>query len=146
MAKKKANPTILSSIKDNRGRGTVGEFLKDNIKENADLSFVSAYFTIYAYEKLKSELNSVNNLNFLFGEPTFIKSLDPDKTNKREFKVEDEQLVIPLKSRLQQKIVAKECAEWIQEKVNIKSMVKPNFARQNVSRSKQQRNAKSNIR
>lgn len=127
MGKTKVNPTILSSIRDNRGRGTTGEFLKDNIKENAELSFVSAYFTIYAHEKLKSELKSINNLNFLFGEPTFIKSLDPDKTNKRDFKIEDEQLVIPLQSRLQQKLVAKECAEWIEKKVNIKSMVKPNF-------------------
>ncbi len=36
-------------------------------------------------------------------------------------------LVIPLESRLTQKAVAKECADWIEEKVNIKSMVKPNF-------------------
>ncbi|MDD4803505.1 MAG: helicase-related protein, partial [Syntrophomonas sp.] len=52
---------------------------------------------------------------------------DPDKTNKRDFKIEDEQLIIPLQSRLQQKLVAKECSEWIEQKVNIKSMVKPDF-------------------
>ncbi len=72
--KTKTNPTITSSIRDNRGRGTVGEFLEENIKPDAALSFVSAYFTIYAFEKLKKELESINNLNFLFGEPTFIKS------------------------------------------------------------------------
>jgi len=33
-------------------------------------------------------LDSVKTLNFLFGEPTFIKSIDPDKTNKRDFKIE----------------------------------------------------------
>lgn len=120
-------PTITSSIIDNRNRGTVGEFLKENIKPQSDLSFVSAYFTIYAYEKLKGELESINTLNFLFGEPTFIKSIDPDKTNKREFKIEDDKLIIPLENRLQQKAIAKECAQWIEEKVNIKSMVKPNF-------------------
>lgn len=127
MAKAKITPTITSSIRDNRERGTVGEFLQENIKPDADLSFVSAYFTIYAFEKLKKELDTINNLNFLFGEPTFIKSIDPDKTNKRDFKIEDEQLIIPLESRLQQKTLAKECAAWIEEKVNIKSMVKPNF-------------------
>ena len=44
--------TINSSIRDNHKRGTVGDFLIDNIKNGSELSIVSAYFTIYAYEKL----------------------------------------------------------------------------------------------
>ena len=39
----------LSSIKDNHKHGSVGQFLIDNLKSQADLSVVSAYFTIYAY-------------------------------------------------------------------------------------------------
>ena len=117
----------LSSIRDNKNRGTVGQFLIDNIKSEADLSIVSAYFTIYAYSHLKGQLDSINKLKFLFGEPTFIKSLDPTKINKRDFKIEDDKIVIPIESRMTQKSVAKECSEWIQQKVEIKSMVKPNF-------------------
>lgn len=117
----------LSSIRDNRDRGSVGQFLRDNIKDNSDLSIVSAYFTIYAYNHLKDQLNNISGLKFLFGEPTFIKSLDPNKTNKRDFKIEDDKIVIPIESRLTQKAVAKECSDWIEEKVEIKSMVKPNF-------------------
>lgn len=117
----------LSSIRDNRDRGSVGQFLRDNIKDNSDLSIVSAYFTIYAYNHLKDQLNNINGLKFLFGEPTFLKSLDPNKTNKRDFKIEDDKIVIPIESRLTQKAVAKECSDWIGEKVEIKSMVKPNF-------------------
>jgi len=67
----------FSSIKDNHKHGTVGKFLQDNIDDEANLSIVSAYFTIYAYEKLKDQLNSIEHLRFLFGEPTFIKSIDP---------------------------------------------------------------------
>lgn len=119
--------TIESSLRDNKNRGKVGDFLKDNIKENSDLSIVSAYFTIYAYEKLKEQLNKINHLNFLFGEPTFIKSLDPTRVNKRDFKIEDDKLIIPTESRLSQKSIAKECSDWIEQKVDIKSMVKPNF-------------------
>jgi hypothetical protein len=118
---------IKSSIRDNKDRGKVGEFLKENIKEDSCLSFVSAYFTIYAYEKLKEELDGIDHLNFLFGEPTFIKALDPTKINKRDFKIEDDKLIIPLQSRLTQKSIARECADWISQKVDIKSMVKPNF-------------------
>lgn len=117
----------LSSIRDNKNRGTVGQFLIDNIKSESDLSIVSAYFTIYAYSHLKGQLDSINKLKFLFGEPTFIKSLDPTKTNKRDFKIEDDKIVIPIESRMTQKAVAKECSDWIQQKVEIKSMVKPNF-------------------
>lgn len=117
----------LSSIRDNKNRGTVGQFLIDNIKSESDLSIVSAYFTIYAFSHLKGQLDSINKLKFLFGEPTFIKSLDPTKINKRDFKIEDDKIVIPIESRLTQKSVARECSEWIQQKVEIKSMVKPNF-------------------
>jgi len=117
----------LSSIRDNKNRGSVGQFLIDNVKSDSDLSIVSAYFTIYAYSHLKGQLDSINKLKFLFGEPTFIKSLDPTKINKRDFKIEDDKLVIPIESRLTQKSVARECSEWIQQKVEIKSMVKPNF-------------------
>jgi len=116
-----------SAIKDNHKHGTVGEFLKDVITGNSEVSIVSAYFTIYAYHKLKENFDGINKLNFLFGEPTFIKSLDPEKVNTRDFKIEDDKLVIPLESRLTQKTMAKECSEWIKNKAEIRSMVKPNF-------------------
>ena len=117
----------MSSIKDNYKKGSVGQFLAENIKPEADVSIVSAYFTIYAYHKLKEELDQIHQLRFLFGEPRFIKSLDPEKNNKRDFKIEDDKLVIPTESRLSQKAIARACAAWIQDKVAIKSMVKPNF-------------------
>lgn len=119
--------SITSSIRDNHKRGTVGDFLKTNIKPDSELSIVSAYFTIYAYKQLKDQLESIKHLDFLFGEPTFIKSLDPNKTNKRDFKIEDDKLVIPMENRLTQKAIARDCSEWIKNKVAIKSLVKPNF-------------------
>lgn len=109
-----------SSIRDNRTRGSIGDFLCTKIKKNSKLSFVSAYFTIYAYDKLKQKLDSIDTLDFLFGEPRFIRSLDPEKNISKSFGIEDFNLA--LKERLEQKIVAKECAEWIRNKVNIKSI------------------------
>jgi len=116
-----------SSIRDNYNRGKVGEFLAENIKEDSKLSIVSAYFTIYAYEKLKNKLNNIESLNFLFGEPAFVKEMDPSKVNKKEFVIEDDSLIIPLERKLTQKSIAKECSTWIKTKVNIKSIVKSNF-------------------
>ena len=74
-----------SSIRDNHSHGAVGDFLKQAISHNSDVSIVSAYFTIYAYHHLKSNLDNIKGLRFLFGEPTFIKSLDPEKVNTRDF-------------------------------------------------------------
>ncbi|MCC7431761.1 DEAD/DEAH box helicase family protein [bacterium] len=114
-----------SAIKDNQKRGNVGGFLCEKIKPNSKLAIVSAYFTIYAFDRLQEKLSKIDKLDFLFGEPRFLKSLDPEKTDKKSFKIEDEGL--SLSSRLQQKKIAKDCADWIKEKVNIKSMIKPNF-------------------
>ena len=74
--------SMKSGIRDNRpSRGTVASFLKDKIHPGADLSFVSAYFTIDAYEALKEQLDQAERLRFLFGEPTFIQGIDPEKTH-----------------------------------------------------------------
>ena len=121
--------SIQSSIRDNHAKGKVAEFLKEHIASDSKLSIVSAFFTIYAYEKLKKELDGINHLKFLFGEPRFIqaKDLDPELKNVRAYKFEDDTLTIKLENKLQQKKVAKECAEWLRQKAEIRSMVKPNF-------------------
>ncbi len=86
-------PSINSyGIRDNHQHGKVAEFLIEKIAEGSQLSVVSAYFTIYAYDALRGRLDQVDGLRFLFGEPRFIASLDPDKTDKKTFKIEDEGL------------------------------------------------------
>jgi hypothetical protein len=60
---------IQYAIQDNRSRGKVGDFLKTCLKDGATLSFVSAFFTICAYEKLKDQQHKIDHLNFLFCEP-----------------------------------------------------------------------------
>jgi len=115
----------ISGIWDNHNRGEIGAFLRDKIRANADLSFVSAYFTIYAYEALKTELDGINHLRFLFGEPRFIQSLDPDKTETKAFRVENDAL--ELANTLEQKRVARDCAAWLEAKVDVRSIIKPGF-------------------
>ena len=114
-----------SGIRDNYRRGSVGDFLKEKITPGTDLSFVSAYFTINAYAALKDQLDSISRLRFLFGEPRFIQSLDPEKTGKKTFRIDND--IITLSNRLKQKHIAKECTKWIKEKVDIKSVIKRGF-------------------
>lgn len=114
-----------SSIRDNYRQGIVGDFLRTKVREGSSLSFVSAYFTIYAYQALQKELNAIDHLNFLFGEPRFINSLDPDKTDKKHFRIENDEL--RLENKLEQKRLARECAEWIMSKVDIRSVKQTGF-------------------
>ena len=105
--------------------GTVADFLRDKIQDGASLSFVSAYFTIYAFHKLKDKLTNVKELRFLFGEPSFIHGMDPTKTESKAFQLTEEGLSLP--DYLPQNEIAKACAEWIRDKVTIKSVQKSNF-------------------
>ncbi len=119
------NEESNGGIRDNHSRGKVADFLVKKIAAGSTLSVVSAYFTIYAYEALSVELNEIGNMRFLFGEPRFIASLDPDKTDKKAFKIEDEGL--ELSNRLQQKDVARRCAKWLSDKVEIRSIRESNL-------------------
>ncbi|HEV2453987.1 MAG TPA: SNF2-related protein, partial [Verrucomicrobiae bacterium] len=114
------NPPNISGIRDNHSRGVVADFLKAKIQPGSSLSVVSAYFTIYAYSALKEKLDQIDHLDFLFGEPRFITSLDPEKTEKKTFIIDGAGL--HLANQLEQKHVARECAEWIRNKVDIRSV------------------------
>ncbi|TXH26952.1 MAG: ATP-dependent helicase [Elusimicrobia bacterium] len=120
-----ANGPNSFGIRDNHTRGKVADFLVEKINAGSHLSVVSAYFTIYAYEALSAKLDGIGHLNFLFGEPRFIASIDPDKTDKKSFKIEDEGL--ELANRLQQKEIARRCAAWIRKKVDIRSVRQANL-------------------
>lgn len=102
--------SAISGIRDNYLRGAVGEFLLEKIREGSDLSVVSAYFTIYAFGALQKRLVEIDRMRFLFGEPRFLQSLDPERTDKKAFKIEDEGL--QLANRLQQKRLARDNCKW----------------------------------
>ena len=107
-----------SNIRDNNMYGTVAEFLQDKIEDGSCLSFVSAYFTINAFHQLKDKLTNIEAFRFLFGESTFIQGLDPTKTESKVFSLTERGL--ELGNYLPQKEIAKACAEWIEDKVEIR--------------------------
>ena len=121
----KPNNTIQSGIRDNHDFGKVGDFLKEKIHPNAKLRFVSAYFSIFGFEALKEELLSIDKLQFLFGEPTFVNQLDVAQSQAKAFHVVEQDLW--LTNRLNQKAIAKNCADWITEKVEIRSLIQTNL-------------------
>jgi SNF2 family DNA or RNA helicase len=116
-----SNPRLLTSgIRDNLNRGSVGDFLQEKIKPDTSLSIVSAYFTINAYAHLQAQLDAIRGLRFLFGEPRFLRDLDPRQIEKKVFHIVD--VGITLANKLEQKRIARECAAWIESKVEIRSV------------------------
>lgn len=113
-----------TSLKDNRpSRGSVADFLKAEIIEGTELSFVSAYFTVNAYAALRHELESADHLRFLFGEPAFITGI----ANKQKAPPTKIQSTGLSSEALQLSSNAKACSEWISKMVAIRSIVRPGF-------------------
>lgn len=117
---------------DNKKYRVVDE-LKEELRKGSKLSVISAYFTIYAYAELKKELGKIDKMRFIFTEPTFVKK---DKELIREYYIEhnNEKIVsgnefeIKLRNEMKQAAIAKECAAWLQEKAEIKSLKHSNSA------------------
>lgn len=111
--------SLASGIRDNFERGAVGEFLRQNISADSELAIVSAYFTIYAYEKLKTQLDAIAQLRFLFGEPSYL-DLDPSQRARKAFDLDQDGLRV--RDLMTLRRTARVCAEWIAAKVEIRSV------------------------
>ena len=117
---------------DNRRNNKVCDELKENLKNGSKLSIISAYFTIYAFNELKKELSKIDKMRFIFTEPTFVKKdnelIREYYIDKNEKSISGNEFEIKLRNELKQSHIAKECAEWLKEKVEIKSLKHPNPA------------------
>ena len=117
--------SLASGLRDNYLRGSVGDFLGASLTPGAEVAIVSAYFTTYAYAALRDQLDTIEHLRFLFGEPRFVQAIDPAKTDRQAYQLVDNGL--QLANRLQQGAVARACADWIRQKVEIRSIRQANL-------------------
>ena len=114
-----------NAIIDNQGR-KVGDFLRQELDTKTLLSVVSAYFTIYAYQDLRAELESIKGMRFLYGEPRGVGAVDPAVDAVKAFRLTTDER-IELKRVLAQKPLARACEAWIRSKVEIRTIEKSNF-------------------
>lgn len=110
----------------------LGDDLKESLKPASRLKVAASCFSIYAYEALKQELEKVDSLQFIFTAPTFVPDEVTDKVTKerREFhipKLDREKSLygtefeIQLRNKLNQRAIAKECADWLRRKATFRS-------------------------
>ena len=50
----------------------LGDDLRKEIIPGSKIKIVASFFSIYAYETLKKELESIEELEFIFPSPTFV--------------------------------------------------------------------------
>ena len=112
---------VSSNIRDNCKRGKAVEFLRKNLSPGAVLSVASAYFTVQAYDQLSEQLDAIDSMRFLFGDPDYVNKIDPEKTASKRFSIVNSGL--DLRDALRQKSAVKRCAAWIRAKVAIKSVI-----------------------
>lgn len=113
------------TIIDNKRR-LVGDFLRSVIKDGSHLSIVSAYFTIYAYEALRDVLKSAGCVRFLYGDPQGIGTVDPKSEDAKSFRLNDD-AGLELHRVLAQKALARDCAQWIKNKVDVRTVKESGF-------------------
>ena len=114
----------------NNTEKTLRDDLAIELRPDSKLSIAAACFSIYAFEVLKKELEDIDELRFIFTSPTF--TTEKIKREKREFYIPrlnrerslyGTEFEVRLRNELTQKAIAKECAEWIREKVTFKSNI-----------------------
>ncbi len=109
-----------------------GDSLKQSLNPGSRLRIAASCFSIYAFEALRSELEHVDSVEFIFTSPTFVPGEVTDKLPKerREFfipKLERERSLygtefeIQLRNKLTQRAIARECADWIRRKARFRS-------------------------
>lgn len=107
---------------------TVKDDLIGCLKKGSKVQIAAACFSMYAYKELKKQFESIDHLDFLFTSPTFIKQ--KAEKEKREFYIPrltresslyGTEFEIKLKNEMNLKAIAKECADWIKDKVTFKS-------------------------
>lgn len=109
-----------------------GEDLKSTLKTGSRLKIAAGFFSIYAFSELKKELEKVAGLDFIFTAPTLIPDeiTDHFKKEHREFyiprlnrerSVYGAEFELQLRNQLNQRAIARECANWIRRKAKFRS-------------------------
>lgn len=107
---------------------TVRDDLRKEIKRGSKISVAAACFSMYAYQELKKQLESVEEFRFIFTSPTFVK--EKTEKQKREFYIPrlsretslyGTEFEIKLRNEMTQRAIARECADWIRRKAKFKS-------------------------
>lgn len=110
----------------------LGDDLRRALVPGARLKVAASCFSMYAFEALKTELEQIEELQFIFTAPTFMADEVTDKIRKerkefhipklhRERSLYGSEFEIHLRNKLTQRAIARECADWLRRKARFMS-------------------------
>ena len=111
----------------------LGDDLKSEMIRGSKLRIAATTFSIFAFEALRDELERIGELEFIFTSPTFVTDSASDSLPKprRQFFIPQarngesalvgSEFEIRLRNKMTQRAIARECAEWVRQKVRFRS-------------------------
>ncbi|NGL83234.1 DEAD/DEAH box helicase family protein [Streptococcus equi subsp. ruminatorum] len=105
------------------------DVLREELTAGSRVKIAAATFSMFAYQELKKELESIEELQFIFTSPTFTRDEYEKKYREytipkkdREGSIFGRNYELKLMNELNQKTLAKECADWVRRKARFKSI------------------------
>lgn len=112
---------------DNKKYGRVGDELRKHLRNGGRLAIVSGLFSIYGFESLKKELRQVDSVRLLLSQKP-----EGGEAAQGFPSVAGDPFELRFKNRLNQVRVARECAKWLADKVEVRSANNPAAVSQNL--------------
>jgi SNF2 family DNA or RNA helicase len=109
---------------DNKKHGKVGETLLQSIDKQSELAVISNAFSIFGFDALKKSISKVSKARLLLscnGQDGFLSQLLAGDEFETRFR-----------NQLNQSYIARECAEWIKKKAQIRLVKNPAALGQNL--------------
>lgn len=101
---------------DNKNNAKIGDKLKESIQNDSKLSIISGLFSIYAYDALKTELEKIESVRLLLSRTKAI----IDVNDHLNISLTGDDNETRLRNKLNQSKIARECANWIASKSDVK--------------------------
>ncbi len=113
---------------DNKKIGKVGDVVRDCLRRDSKLSILSGLFSIYAFEALKKELSKVDSVRLLFSRAL------PDENDQSQpaASLTGNQFERRFRNQLTGQTIARECADWLEKKADVKAALTPQIVSQNL--------------
>ncbi|MFN8027110.1 MAG: helicase-related protein [Acidimicrobiia bacterium] len=111
----------------------LGDDLKKELRPGSKVRIAASAFSIFAFEALRDELATIDEIDFIFTSPSFAtaEATDHAPKERKQFFIPRErgpeaslygtEFEIRLRNRLTQRAIARECADWVRSKARFRA-------------------------
>jgi len=115
----------MTVLLDNKGKRKVGDALRKSIDADARLSVMSGLFSVYGYAALQKQFSKIDTLRLLIPSNNDGLALSDDKQPLKLTGITGDEGDRRFRNSLNLTQVARECAQWLNQKAEIKSVSSP---------------------